>query len=122
MTTLLRRHAEQNLQKSRSARHLQYFYDVGPCYILTKPTSGPCELDVGLSEGFRRKLEIGLGEAFSGMITPRTISPHPSARHTVHQKQALLRRRLGFRGVGELLARTAGVFVFEVYKTLRFRF
>ena len=40
--------------------------DVGPLYIVTKPTSGRCELDFGMSEGFRQKLEIGWGEAFRG--------------------------------------------------------
>ena len=42
--------------------------------------------------------------------------------HTVFQKQTLLRGGWGFRGVGELLPRTAGIFVFDVYKMLRFRF
>ena len=37
------------------------------------------------------------------------------------QKQTLLSRGLGFKGVGELLPRTAGIFVFDVYKMLRFR-
>ena len=87
MTTLLRKHPEQNLQRSRFSRYLQYLRNVGPSYILTKPTSGLCELDLGISEGFRRKLEIGWGEAFfwddhdTVSWTPRTISPHPSA-HT----------------------------------------
>ena len=63
MTTLLRRHREQYLQKSRFTRYLQYFRD------WTKPTSGRCELDLGILEGFRQKLEFGWGEAFSGMIT-----------------------------------------------------
>ena len=66
MTTLLRRHLEQYLQKSRFTRFLRYFRDVGPFYIVTKPTSGRCELDLGTSEGFRPKLEIGWWEAFSG--------------------------------------------------------
>ena len=39
---------------------LQYFRDVGPSYIVTKPTSGLCELGLGISEGFRRnKLFFG---------------------------------------------------------------
>ena len=60
-----------------------------------------------------------VGESFFGddhdtaSRTPRTTSP---------QKQTLLRRGRGFRGVGELLPRTAGIFVFDVYKMLRFRF
>ena len=63
MATLLRRHPEQHLQKSRFTQYLQYFCDVGPSYIVTKPTSGLGELDIGLWEGFRRKLEIGLGDS-----------------------------------------------------------
>ena len=38
--------------------------------------------------------------------TPRTTP--------VLQQQTLLRRGLGFRRVGELLPRTAGIFVFDV--------
>ena len=84
-------------------------------------TSGRCELDLGISEGFRQKLEIGWGEAFSGMITT-LFRGHPEqylhtlARtcHTPLQKQTLLRRGLGFRGVGEPLPRTAGSFGFDV--------
>ena len=37
------------------------FRDVGPLYIVTKPTLGRCELDLGILEGFRQKLEIGWG-------------------------------------------------------------
>ena len=128
MTTVLRRHPEQCLQKSRFTRHVLYFRDVGPSCTLTRPTSGLCELDVGISEGFRRKLEIGWGEAFSRMITtlfrghPEQY-PHTLARkHNAQlQKQTLLRRGLGFKGVGEPLPRTAGIFVRDVYKMLRFR-
>ena len=48
---------------------------------------------------------------------------HTLARthHTQLQKQTLPRRGLGFRGVGEPLPRTAGIFVVDVYKMLRFR-
>ena len=67
MTTLLRRHPDQNLQKSRFTRYL--IRDVGPSYVLTKPSAGLCQLDLGISEGLRRRLEIGWGEDFSGMIT-----------------------------------------------------
>ena len=84
-------------------------------------------------EGFSAKLEIsiGWGEASSGddhdtvSRTPRTISPHllvACTHHAVLQKQTLLCRGLGFRGVGKLLPHTAGIFVFDVYKMLRFRF
>ena len=122
MTTL-------SLHKSRFTRYLQCFRDVGPSYIVTKPTCGLCELDFGISEGFRRKIEIGWGGSFFGddhdtdSRTPRTISPYLERRHhTVLQKQTLLHRGLGFRGVGELLPRTAGIFVFDGYKMLRIRF
>ena len=100
-----------------------------------------CELDLEISEdfrrkleiseGFRRKLEIVWGEALFGddhdtvSRTPRAIlNLHTRARthRTVLQKHPLLRRGLGFRGVGELLPRTAGIFVVDVYKMLRFRF
>ena len=37
-------------------------------------------------------------------------------RHTTLQKQTLLRRGLGFRGVGEPLPSTAGIFGFDVWK------
>ena len=89
-------------------------------------------LDLGISEGFLRKLEIGWREVFSEMIptlfrghpehlhTPNNIS-HPSA-HTPHpQMPTLLRRGLGFRGVGEPLPRTAGIFAFDADKMLRFQ-
>ena len=93
MTTLLRRHLEQYLQKSRFTRYLQCCRDVGPLYIVTRPTSGRCELDLGISEGFLQKLEIGWGEAFLGMITT-LFRGHPEqylhtlarTRHTPLQK------------------------------------
>ena len=90
MTTLLRRHREQYLQKSGFTRYLQYLRDVGPSCIIAKPTSRLCELDLGISEGFWRKLEIGWGEAFVGddhptvSRTPRTISPRPTAHMRAH--------------------------------------
>ena len=119
MTTLLCRHPEQYLQKSRFTQYLQNFRDVGPSsYTVTKLTSGRCELDLGIVEGVRRKLEIGWGEAISELITT-PFRGHPEEHfhtlahtgHTPLQKQALLRRGLGFRGVGESLPRTAGIFV-----------
>ena len=89
MTRSLQRHPEQYLQGAGFTRHFQCFRDVGPCFLVTKPTSGFCELDLGISESFRRKLEIAWGEASFGddhdtvSRTPRTISPHPSV-HTPH--------------------------------------
>ena len=55
MTTVLRKHTKQYHHKSRFTRYLQYFRDVGPSHIV--------ELDIGLCQGFRRKLEVGWGEA-----------------------------------------------------------
>ena len=74
---------------------------------MTKPTSGLCELDLGISEGFRRKLEDWVGgKLFSGMITT-LFRGHPEqylhtlarTHHTKLLKQTLLCRGLGFRGV-----------------------
>ena len=62
MTTVLCKHTKQYHHKSRFTRYLQYFRDVGPSHIVTNCTLD-CELDIGLCEGFRRKLEIGWGEA-----------------------------------------------------------
>ena len=93
-------------------------------HIVTKLTSGVCELDLGISESKLRKLELGRGDACFGdddnivLRTPRTICAH--APHTLLQKHTLLRRGLGFRGVGDPLPSTAG-FVFDVCKMLCFR-
>ena len=73
--------------------------------------------------------KLGGGKLFCGMITT-LFRGHPELylhtlvrrHHTVFQKQTLLRRGWGFKGVDELLPRTAGIFVFDVYKMLRFRF
>ena len=91
---------EQYLQKSRFTRYLQYFRDVGQSYTVTRPTSGLCDLDLGISDGFLRKL------GFSGMMTT-LFRGHPEqylhtlarTQHTLLQQQTLLRRGLGFRGV-----------------------
>ena len=98
MTTLLRTHLEQYLHTSRFTWYLLYFRDVGLSFVVTKSTSGLCELDIGISEGFRRILEIGLGEAFSGMITT-LFRGHPEqylhklvrTHHAPLQKHTLLR-------------------------------
>ena len=51
MTTLLCRHPEQHLQKSRLTRFFQYFRDVGPSHII----SHHCTLDFANSTlGFAR--------------------------------------------------------------------
>ena len=54
MTTLLRRHLEQYLQKRRFSQYLQYFRDVGPFYFVTKPTSGRSGLDLGILEALQQ--------------------------------------------------------------------
>ena len=53
-------------------------------HVVTKLTSGLCELDLGISESFLRKLELGRGDACFGddddivLRTPRTICAHTS--------------------------------------------
>ena len=129
MTTLLGRHPEQYLQNNHFTWYLQYFPDVGPSCVVYKSTSGLCELEFRISEGFGSKRELGLGGAFRGMMTTR-FRRHPEqylhtlvrVHHTLLQKKTLLRQGLGFRSVGEPLPRTAGIFVFDAYKMLRFRF
>ena len=78
-----------NISTSHFIRYLQYFRDVGPAYIVTKPTSGPCELDFGISERFRRKLELGCGEAFRGGCSRHFFADTPNSIPTsnVHTPQ-----------------------------------
>ena len=56
--------------------------------------------------------------------TPRTVPPHPSALilNTTSKNKPSYADVWALKGVGEPLPRTAGIFVFDVYKTLRFRF
>ena len=68
MKTVLRSHPEQYLQKSHFARYLQYFRDVGPSVVVTKPTSGLCELDLEISEGCPEQY------LHTQVHTPRTTS------------------------------------------------
>ena len=89
-------------------------------HFIYKPTSGRCELDLGTLEGIRQKLEIGWGEAFSGMITTKfrghpeqylhTLARTPHTTSTTNPPA----RGLGFRGVGEPLSRTTGISGFDV--------
>ena len=87
------------------------------------------KLTLGLRRAFGKNSKLDWGEPLLGMITT-LLRGHPEqhlhtaahAHHTTLRKQALLRRGLGFRGVGEPLPRTAGIFVFDVRKMLRFRF
>ena len=54
-------------------------------------------LDLGISEGFRRKLDIGLGEAFAGMITTlfRAHAPYVIViPRQPPQSRSKIRRRL----------------------------
>ena len=130
MTTVLRKQPEQYLQMSRFTRYLQYFRDVGPSFVVTKPTSGLCELDLGISEDLRQKLEVGWGGKLFSVIITTLFRRHPDQYHhalarTHHaplQKQTLLRRGLGFTGVAEPLPHAAGIFDFNVKKMFRFRF
>ena len=78
--------------------------------------------------GLSAKTRIGWVESFFG-DDHDTVSRPPKQHlhtlaHTPHStsKQTLGRRDLGFRGVGELLPRTAGIFLIDVHKMLRFRF
>ena len=64
MMTLLRRHPEQYLQKSRLTRYFQYFRDVGPSYIVTKPTSGLCDSTLGFRRAFCENSKLGGGKFF----------------------------------------------------------
>ena len=83
----------------------------------------------GLHRASCENSNLGGGKLVSGMMTtlfrrrPKQYL-HTIARthRTVLQKLALLRRGLGFRRVSEPLPNTADIFVFVVYKMLRFRF
>ena len=55
MTTVLRKHTKQYHHKSRFARYLQYFRDVGPSHIVTNGTLDFANWTLGFCEGFRRK-------------------------------------------------------------------
>ena len=93
--------------------YLQCFRDVGPSYIVTKPTPY-CWTFANSTLGFRRAFcensNLDGGKLVSGMMTtmfhghPEQYT-HTRARthHTLLQKQILLRRGLGLRGVGEPL-------------------
>ena len=61
MTTVLRKHTKQYHHKSRFTRYLQYFRDVGLCYIVSTPTSGLCKVVVedDDDDGFRHKWLVG---------------------------------------------------------------
>ena len=52
MTTLLCRHPEQHLQKSRFTRFVQYFRDVGPSHIVTNCTLDFANSTLGFARAF----------------------------------------------------------------------
>ena len=52
MTTLLCRHPEQHLQKSRFIRFFQYFRDVGPSHIVTNCTLDFANSTLGFARAF----------------------------------------------------------------------
>ena len=54
-------HPKQYHHKSRFTRYLQHFREVGPSHVVTNCTLDFAN-DIGLCEGFRRKLEIGWGK------------------------------------------------------------
>ena len=84
MTTLLRKHPEQYLQKNRFLLGIYSTFVLSDhlIHIVTKLTFGLCELDLGISESFLRRLELGRGDACFGddddivLRTPRTICAH----------------------------------------------
>ena len=80
MTTVLRKHNQQYHHKSRNTRYLQYFRDVVLSYIVATPTSGLSVLNVGVSNGLRRGLEIGWGQPFFG-------DDHDTLSRTHHSPQ-----------------------------------
>ena len=95
------------------------FYVQSPNLLLDLANS-----TLGFRRAFCENSNLGGGTLVSGMMTTLFCGrPEQYARthHTLPQKHTLLRRGLGFRGVGEPLPRTAG-FVFDVYKMLCFRF
>ena len=52
MTTLLCRHPEQHLQKSRFTRFFQYSRDVGPSHIVTNRTLDFANSTLGFARAF----------------------------------------------------------------------
>ena len=52
MTTLLCRHPEQHLQKSRFIWHFQYFRDVGPSHIVSNCTLDFANSTLGFARAF----------------------------------------------------------------------
>ena len=90
MTTLLRRHPEQYLQKNRFYFGIYSTFVLSDhlIHIVTKLTPGLCELDLGISESFLRKLELGRGDACFGDddddIVSRTPPNNYARAHTTH--------------------------------------
>ena len=93
---MLHRHPKQYFHESRLTRYLQYFRNVGPSYIVTKPTSGLRDSTLGFRGAFGENSKLGGGNhSFSGddhdsdtvSRTPRTISAR--THHAVLQKQTI---------------------------------
>ena len=83
---------------------------------------------LGFRRAFGENSKLVGGKFFLRMITTLYRGHPEQYLHTVArtyhaplQKQTLLCRGLGFRGVGEPIPRTAVIFVFDVYKMLCFR-
>ena len=131
MTTLLRRHPEQYLQKNCFTLYLPYFRD-HVIHTVTQLTSGPGELDLGISESFLRKLELGRGDACFVdddnivLRTPRTICTYAEVwalgvwASPFHVQLALFVMFIrccasGFRSVKSFLAAPAFCTVFTAF-------
>ena len=64
MTTLLCRHPEQHLQKSRLTRLFQYFRDVGPSHIVTHCTQDFANSTLGFARAFGENSKLVGGSSF----------------------------------------------------------
>ena len=62
MTTVLRKHTKQYHHKSRFARYLQYFRDVGPSHIVTNCTLDFANWTLGFARAFGENSKL-VGEA-----------------------------------------------------------
>ena len=115
MTTVFRRHPEQYQEKSRFARYSQYFRDVGPLYIVTKPTSRLCGLDLRLVGWFKDTIVTSLGKEMKemrgkeggalGACTDRCPDPQKAKATTaaaLNASESLLSQALRFSCLGRM--------------------